>query len=568
MLTSLVSRAVRDRWRLTAVALALVLVALNAVWLWVNRHGGSLGIDEAGYTALSVDDYHALIHGGPVSLARLVLQQRVQAPLVPILSAAGYTVTGGPTMLGSFIVDLVAYFLIALLAFSIVRALAGPLAGIVAAVTTASAPVILDYVHEYSFAIPATAAMTLGVWAALRSKEMSALRWTVVWGVALGLMVLSRTMTIAFVPGFVLLATVHAGISRRRTRSLAGAGIGAAAGALVSGPWYVAQGASVWGYLTSYGYGNESAFYGSARSVLSIASWGEFLRANVNSYIWLPLAMVLLAGVIVLVVRVAVAARSGELWHPRRVLGSPWFYLSLVAAEGAIALGSSRNTGLAFSAPLVPVVVCLCIGALFRWTVRRATLVVVTTLAFAVAGLAWFAKTALNGPAGSAVAVNLPGIGEITVLDGRSAFDVYVLDIYDPSDPAGKRWVAANQALVNRADSLIRPASGTPVVIFAANQRLLNQNTFRLNQLAGGGVTFPTDALSGLQGNDLVHYVTRLRSLTASHDAILMLRLDRKGALTPRYDPHAALRAAEQLRFHEATAVRLPDGSQMGIWRR
>lgn len=568
MLTSLASRAVRDRWRLAAVALALLFVGVNAVWLWVNRHGGSLGIDEAGYTALSVDDYHALIHGGPASLARLVLQQRVQAPLVPILSAAGYALTGGPTMLGSFIVDLVAYFLTALLVFSIVRALARPLAGVVAAVTTASAPVILDYVHEYSFAIPATAALTLAVWAALRSKEMSALRWAVVWGVALGLMVLSRTMTIAFVPAFALLAALHVGISRRRARSLAGVGLVAAAGAVVAAPWYIAQGASVWGYLTSYGYGSESAFYGSPRSVLSIASWESFLRANVNSYIWLPLAVVLLAGVIVLVVRLALAARTGELWHPRRVLGSPWVFLSVVAAEGAIALGSSRNVGLAFSAPLVPIIVCLCIGALFRWTLRRATLVVVTTLTVAVAGLAWVAKTALNGPAGSAVAVSLPGIGPVTLLDGRSAFDVYVLTIYDPSDPAGKRWVAANQAIVNRADSLMQSSSGAPVVIFAVNQRLLNQNTFRLNQLLGGGVTFPTGALAGLQGNDLTHYATRLRALAASHEAILMLPLDRTGALSPRYDPRAALRAAQQLQFHEASAVRLPDGSQLDIWQR
>lgn len=547
--------------------MAAVFVGFNIAWVWINRHGGAVNIDEAGYIGLSVNDYRVLTHEGLRALFSNVADQAVQPPLVTLLGATLYPVVGGPSILGSYTVELLAYLWTVILAFLIVRQLSGSRAALVAALLVGSTPIALDYVHEYSFAVPAAAALTTAAWAGLRSQHMTSLRWSGVWGAALGAMVLSRSMTIAFVPAFLLLAILHVCVSGRWRRSLAGVGVGGAAGFVIAGPWYLAQGGSVWGYLTSFGFGAQSTLYGTARSPLSLTSWLGFVSENVNAYLWLPLTLFVLAGGLLLVWSGIAAVVRAWPGHVRGGLSSPWLYLSVIVAAGLVALESSRNTGSAFLAPLTPIMVALGVAALFRWIGSRGGQAALVAAAVVIGASIWTAKMAFNGPSGVVVSVSLPAIGPTTVLDGRSEFDLYATGEVDPGDPAGRRWVAANKALVSRIELLTPPTGGVPRVVFATNDRMLNVNTFRLDQALAGGREFDVTLLSAASGNDARNYVAQLQT-SPPRDTFLILRFAARGEFPPVVNQTFALQAAQSLGFHQAARVPLPDGTALDVWER
>jgi hypothetical protein len=505
--------------------------------------------------------------GVPLALAHSVAGQPVQAPLVTVVGGFLYLVTGGPSVTASYAAELVAYFWIVVVVFLIARGLAGEGAGLVAAFLAGSAPIVLDYVHEYSFAVPASAALATAVWAGLRSRQMTSPRWAALWGIALGAMVLSRTMTIAFLPSFLALATIHVFTSGRVLRSLAGVGVGGAAGFVIAGPWYLVQGGSVLTYLTSYGFGAQAALYGREHSSLSLTSWIDFVQDNVNAYLWLPLALVILSGLLALGVQGVVAVRRTWPGSARRALSSPWFYVSVVLVEGIVALEVSRNTGSAFLAPLVPIMVALSVAALFRWGRGRAVQTAIVVAALLVGVSAWFAKTALNGPDGHLVRVSLPGIGQTTVIDGRSEFDIYEAGETKPTDAKGVQWVAANQTLLNRIRQISDDSPAVPLVTFATNSRMLNVNTLRLDQALDGGREVDVALLSTAAGDDAASYAAQLHR-SQSRDTFLVMRFASRGEFPPHVDQRAALRAAETLGFHGAASVALPDGTSLAIWRR
>lgn len=561
-------RRLGDRWLVAAVAMAALFVGLNAAWVWINRHGGAVNIDEAGYIALSVNDYHVLTDEGVRALIRNVAGQPVQPPLATLLGALLYPFTGGPSILGSYVVEFLAYLWTVIVVFLIVRGLSGSRAGLVAAFLAGSTPIALDYVHEYSFALPATAMLATAAWAALRSEQLTSLRWAGVWGGARGAMVLSRSMTIAFLPGFVVVAVIQVCVSGRWRRALAGAGLGGIAGFVIAGPWYLVQGRSVWAYLASFGFGAQSALYGTARSPLSLASWLGFVQDNVNAYLWLPLALIILAGAVVLAFQGIAALRRAWPGHLRRAWSSPWLYLSVIVIEGAVALESSRNTGSAFLAPLPPLMVALGVGALFRWVGRRAWQATLIAAAVLFVGTSiWTAKMALNGSNGVVVRVSLPGIHQTTLIDGRSEFDLYEAGYLDPTEPAGKGWVQANRALVSRIRLLTQHTGRAPLVVFGTNDRMLNVNTFRLDQALDGGREVETALLTTSPGDDYWGYLAQLRR-SPGREVFLIQRSASRGEFPPVVEWRRALRAAQSLRFRQVAALLLPDGTSLQAWQR
>ena len=384
----------------------------------------------------------------------------------------------------------------------------------------------------------------------------------------MGAMVLSRSMTIAFLPGFLVAAIIQVLVSGRRFRALSGVGLGGAAGFVIAGPWYLAQGASVWAYLSSFGFGSQSALYGPARSPLSLASWRLFVRINVDAYLWLPLSLVIAAGGVVLVTAGIAAVRGAWPGHLRSVLSYPWLSLSVIVGGGLVALESSRNSGSGFLLPLTPLMLALAVGALFRWVGRRAWQAgVITAAAILVGASVWTAKTALNGPMGADVSVPLPGIGGTTLVDGRSAFDLYAAGQVDATDAEGKNWAQASRTLVGRIRQLTPPAGQAPLVVFATNDRMLNINTFRLEQALDGGRELDARLLSASTGNGPLNYVAPLRA-APGRDILLIVRVASAGEFAPVVNPTSVLQAAESLKFHQVESMLLPDGTSLAVWQR
>lgn len=164
------------------------------------------------------------------------------------------------------------------------------------------------------------------------------------------------------------------------------------------------------------------------------------------------------------------------------------------------------------------------------------------------------------------VSVSLPGIGQTTLIDGRSEFDIYAIGELEPGDPIGKQWVAANQALLTRVRLMSHHTRETPPVVFATNGRLLNVNTFRLDQAFDARRQFDAAVLPATAANDPASYAPQLRAWRG-REPFLVLRLGSKSEFAPVVHQRSVLRAAQSLGFREVASTPLPDGSTLELWR-
>ena len=184
--------------------------------------------------------------------------------------------------------------------YGIAERLAGPRLGALAALVTATLPGAFAFSREYIFAMPVAALLACAVFALLRSDGMRRRRWAIACGVAIGLMLLSRTMAITYVPG-VLLAAVVVTLARGRgdlaARFLNLALLTVTAVA-VAATWYAKNLQSVIDYLTDYGYGKQSQFYGRDHALISWGRLRSVAEHMVGEDLFLPMAAILCAGLI------------------------------------------------------------------------------------------------------------------------------------------------------------------------------------------------------------------------------------------------------------------------------
>ena len=479
-------------------------------------------------------------------------------------------VLGHATIVGAFAAQLLANIVLVVTTYGVARRLAGKAAGFVAAIVAAAAPVTIDYSHSYSFALPAAALFTTALWAHLRSGRLTAIGWSALWGTALGGMVIARTMTIAFLPGFLAVAVLHIVVSERKRRSLAGLGVGLLTGSVVAGPWYWAQGASVWHYLTDAGYGADSAQYGAARSLFSWASWQQFFHDNTDKYLGLPLAVLLLGGGIALTVVVIRRFRSDEAsW--RWILRSPWVVPVAVIAEGLVALMSSRNEGSGFLAPLVPAMCAVAICALFQVAADRAWRIAVIVVAVVFVAMPTYAmKSVVGGLVDQRLtwAVTVPGWGTTNVEDSSSPYQRHMADEYRPDDPNGAQWQPVNADVGAIVWDLTGGETRLPALVtFGFNHRIVNPNTLELSWQMARGVQFPVALMTPtIPLDDVDGYSAELKGFDVFGRQILLLSCDPVGVYPPSLSCDAERRAAQGLGFHQYATVPLPDTATLQVW--
>ncbi len=195
-------------------------------------------------------------------------------------------------MLGGFLV------LLALALYGIGERLAGPRLGALAALVAATSTGAVHFSREYIFALPAAAMLACAVYLLIRSDGLRLRRWAVACGAALGLMLLARSMTIAFVPGCSPPGPSACSPAAPTTsaRRLVNLGLLVATGAAVAATWYAPNMTTVVDYLTGYGYGDKSRAYGDAGTLVS---WGRLRSPFVHMSgedLLLPLAAILVAG--------------------------------------------------------------------------------------------------------------------------------------------------------------------------------------------------------------------------------------------------------------------------------
>lgn len=558
--------------RSVAVVLAgviAVLTAINVIWLVRFRWGYPTEWDESGYLAIGVRDGTALSRHGLVAFARSVETQAVEAPLVPALAGVVFALFGAGMGQGVLLVCVFAALLV-VATFAVALEVMDAWWSLLAAAVVGAIPLVVDYTRLFHFAVPATAFFTAAIWALLRSDRLARRGLVIAAGTLLGLTVLSRTMTIAYLPAFAVAAGLQLAAAEGNRRSrLINAAFGIVSCGLVAASWYARNWPSVRNYLASRGYGGASQHYGSGHSILSGGYWTRIVSEVAND-LYLPLASVLLLCLLVAAMQVIARIRSR---HREGVAGfwkSRGFVLVVVVLEGYLALTSSRNNGTAFALPWLPALVVAAVAAASRAPWRAWRLAAATLLVAAATVDVAMKSGFVPGLSGSARA-DLPGIGAVTVIQGKGILqsDVFDASGYPPRPatsppPSFQRgWPAFEREAVRRIERCARSSGTTlPVGYIATPSQILSNTSFALaaalsrEQLQVKWMTPYVDTVAGYRAQ-----------LAPAEIRFVMTAPVRHGA-TRKPSLNRVVAAARAVGFRAAANLAMPDGRVLRLWWR
>lgn len=330
---------------LLTVALIASLGAAQSAWvIWNTRTLGTFDPDELGYLASALRLDRNVSIGRPwVYVA--TLREISLGPLVPALSTP-FLILGPRDPRTAMLVQPFLAVLAAVASAGIARRFVSPGWTILTGAYVAALPTVVLASQAYWLGLGAAAFMAAAVWFLLCSERLSSTPWSVACGVAVGFMLLSRTMTLGFAPGVVLAGLLLAWGSRRALVNLS---LLCLAAFVVAAPWYWYQRQQVFGYLFSYGFGDEAAEWGSGgvpqRVVHRIS---QLVDASLAPTSWWA-AVVAIGAVVAGVVGWIRSRRSSGDRSPSREAGA----VVVVLVVGIAALVSTTNEGVWFELPLV-----------------------------------------------------------------------------------------------------------------------------------------------------------------------------------------------------------------------
>ncbi|HEX3174082.1 MAG TPA: hypothetical protein VHQ43_07675 [Solirubrobacterales bacterium] len=557
------------RWALIVAGGCLLLVALNVWWVATYRHGYPFDVDEAGYTSIALIDYLSLKGAGLHGWWEAVQNQTPNAPLLPAVTSLVMVIKAG--VLEGFGVLIGFLVLLVFATYGIGERLAGPRLGALAALVVGTSEGAFLFTREYIFALPTAALLACAVFAVLRSDGMRSRRWAIAAGAALGLMLLARTMAVAFVPG-VYAAALLAMLARERTelgKRFLNLGLLTLTGVAVAATWYVKNLQPVLDYLTGFGYGAQSAYYGEQHSVVS---WGRFksvAERMIASDLLVPLAAAILLGLaalLVLALRRLIASedRRGFLL---RLAGSDVFGVSVVFIAGFAALMSSQNGGNGFTFPIAMLLPPVALVALcyFRAATIPAVAVLLTISALNVA-----ATSSLWDDLSRPRSVEVPVFGWLPWVSGTPHAVQGIRDqVPGPETRFVARdegWLAADRAL---ATMLVPPDGSTlepPVTAFASRNRAISSNSVGLASLLVHNRSIPFTQLQAEPTDTVANYERQLAGPDLGEPTVLVTMNRNDKDFDPLVTQSYAEAAARHLGFRRIRQLELPDGRLMRVW--
>jgi 4-amino-4-deoxy-L-arabinose transferase-like glycosyltransferase len=554
------------------VGIICVAVVLDIVWLIRFRRGYVTEWDESGYLQFALSNFDALHDQGPWTFAKTVGGRGTFGPLLPFVTSLAYPVVGRG-IFGSLLV--LPLFFVGLVgaAFGLARQLVSDSWAVVAALAVAAIPAVTDYARLFHFALPATACMTAALWALVRSNGFRRPVWAGAFGLFAALTLLSRTMTVAYVPAFALAAGTQFLVAgpalRLRLRNLA---IAVGTLGLVAGPWYIRNARSVYDVLAGSGYGEGATPFGRHYPVASWGYWTKELRLDL-SYLWLPLAAALLVcfgvSLVYLVARHSRRIGPGRLPHTARAAAV--LALVLVVLEGYLVLTSSRNEGTGFPLPWLPALVILAVTATASIP-ARAVRVAVAGILVVVSLAAVVSKSGWVEPLARFRTVSVPGFGSVIVTDGRGLIqreiggDGYdIRPVTQPPPAMHRRWLPLARDVVGW--SLHQAAQrGEPLhLTLGLEDRIFGNSRLTLAAQLWFHRYLPVDYLNAFPDGDTVASYRRQLLSPRPENALVIGDPPPSGTSVTRSKVEAAARS---LGFAPVKSFAMPDRRTIWIWWR
>lgn len=555
----------RDLWLLGTLLLALF--ASSVLWELRWRHGLPFDIDEAGYANLAITDLHAVQHHGFLGWIQAVDGPSIFSPITTALATPFLLILGVHDVV-MLLVPLVLTLAGTALLFCLARRSLGRPAAWTATILFSTTPAVIVYSRTFLFVAAATTCMVGALYALLRSDRLQSRRWSIAFGVCVGLMPLARTETIGFIPSLVVAAAIAGSFSDNRRRAARNGSIAAICAAATAATWLVPNHnwLGVWNYLTGYGYGRAAANYGQSHSVLSYAG---LHRAELGflGEVRLPHFLVFALGSIACLMFGVTAIRRLRLCSAAKlVLRHPLMPALVVVIEGFAALSTTANQGTGFPVPLVPALCLLSAWAMQRlWSRRPARAVAIAAV---VGCFGFLPALPWSWAASREVAVTLPQLGHAVVSSGAGLpASGQFMNASNPSAARrqlGKEWVAANKQLGQHI------ASEYPVpalAVFLFRNWWYNLNSVNLERNLAGEPPVPIAAPEveeiGASPSDL------RRWLATSWRRSICIAFTAPGTFaefTPYINQASAARLLASRGFVRVGAIQLPDGQTMTEW--
>jgi 4-amino-4-deoxy-L-arabinose transferase-like glycosyltransferase len=558
--------------RILALVFILAWYAIGVRWIWLYRHGNLFDWDEANY--LSIAASAARTHELGRWLGEIVFGND-QAPATPGIAAAIFSLFGIHPFLG-LLVPLSAAALTLMLIFSIGLRVGGPWMAWIALVLVATMPIFVNYSRSFNFAMVSTLATMAALYCLLRSAGMGSLRWALLFGFCVGLLPLTRTMALAYVPALVLAALISSlgrENSPQRIGRLAGATILATATTAV---WLVPNWGGVWGYLLDYGYGQHSTEIYAENSVVHWGgAWIETMRYYAESAHVIHSA-ILIAGVTlaaVFAVRQSRGIRPAQIL--RKVAHSGLLGPSVLFAVGTIALASTPNHGTGFDLPLLAALTLVSAWGLTRahtYTYLQRSGVFAIILAVLIVYIPY---VDLRWPTAEPRSIRVDHINAV-ITDGRGTLQLweqyysgnpFAVPRPEPIDTATTReW---QQRIIETAEFIRHENQASAPVALGFNHSLYNDSSVELAALSKYDyrIRFETfDLTVAAESEDA--YFDWLTNGSARGSCLLFTSAGIANEIPPVTDSETLSSAARRANFRSFAGWKLPDGRNVVAWHR
>jgi hypothetical protein len=544
------------------------MAAINVWWIATYRHGYPMDVDENGYTMIGIIDFLGFESGGLHGWWEAVQNQTPNAPLLPALTSIVLIVK--PGVLEGFGVLIAFAALLTLATYGIGERLAGPRLGALAALAVATSQGVFVFTREYIFALPTAAFLACSVYALIRSEGMTRRRWAIACGAAIGLMLLSRTMAVAFVPGVAVAAALAIAINYRDQiwQRILNLGLAVVAAILVALTWYWNNLDPVVEYLTEFGYGSQAQNYGEEASTLSWERFKSVAEKIIQGDLLVPMSLLVVVGLIALAV--AAAQRLGAAEDRRaealRLLGSNAVALFIVAAAGFGALMSSQNGGNGFTFPVAVLLPTLAVVALRFY--RRA-IIPVTVAVLAVAAINLLANSNVSDGISEPRLVEVPAFGELPWISGEP----HAVGNVRQQAPGPRTrftsedegYVAVDTEMAKTLLEKIGPEGRPRLVAFASRNRVVSTNSIGLAGTVNYRQGIPFTQLLA-EPDSVAHYEEQITGPDLGHPTAVVTTSTEAGDFEPLVTQAKVETALRNLGFHLVRQVPMPDGRRLRIW--
>lgn len=521
-------RAGRERAWVVACkhpVMAVLLIGLLASCWHLFRAPRDFGFDpdQAAYLITAIRFRDAI---GSGQLVSVIAHSGNTAPLVPLMTLP-LIALWPHTPVAVLLIPLMLYVGGAMAIAALTVRLAHPVAGLVAGIICLGTPTGIILARSYLLPLGTSMFLVLATLALVRSERGRRRGMLVVFGGAVGLMLLTRVVAAALLPGILMALVIQVERSRVALRNTL---LAIAVALVVAGPWWWMNLATIVDYVGSWGFGAKSRDIGPSSPVvrlLLLTLGGVFMHFRV------------LLAVPCVLVGIAVGRHLlNHRQHPKVLFDSHRDMIAVISmvSVGFVVLASSSNMGSNFTFPLMMlgVAIVVALGAMVSGRLVRlaAVIAVFGSLAnVALVGL-WDAN---GGPD------TRPVVAQALLFAG----------VDRPRHP--ELWASAQRKVAHAIASYAEdPAAGDRVVqhIVGGSQTFRDMSIWLSEVLAGLPVLPDTEG-------------TLDPGTTSRPRVIVVIRVD-QSTLGPGGvpdDPVPTLKAALARGWHVAQRIELPDHS-------